>query len=185
LPSEPGTFRILAVSGSLRAASSNGTIVRVAQRVAPDGIHVDLYHGLASLPHFNPDLDRELDDPRLPEVVRALRREVATVDALVISSPEYAHGVPGSLKNFLDWLVGGAEMVDKHVALWSTAPHAIHAQASLAETLRTMTAVLVTEAGLAISLDGRTDDAEVAADAQVAAPIVQALNALRRMAAAR
>ncbi len=96
------TFRITAISGSLRAASSNGTIVRAAAPLAPTGILVDAYVGLSSLPHFNPDLDRELGDARLPAAVRALREQLAAAGALLIASPEYAHGVPGSLKNALD-----------------------------------------------------------------------------------
>ena len=170
----------MAISGSLRAASSNGTIVRAAVRLAPAGIRVEAYVGLSSLPHFNPDLDRELGDARLPAPVRALRQQLAAADALVISSPEYAHGVPGSLKNALDWLVGGVEMVEKRVALWNTAPHAVHAQASLSETLRTMSAVLVTEASLSMSLGGHTDDAAVAADPVIAPQLSGALDALRR-----
>jgi NAD(P)H-dependent FMN reductase len=75
--------------------------------------------------------------------VRELRAAIAASDAVLISSPEYAHGVPGVLKNALDWLVGGPEMVEKRVALVNTSPHATHAQASLAETLRTMSVTLV------------------------------------------
>jgi NAD(P)H-dependent FMN reductase len=172
------TFRVLAMSGSLRERSSNLAILRAARLVAPAGMHVDLYEGLGALPHFNPDLDRELDDPQLPPAVRALRADLAAADALVISSPEYAHGVPGSLKNALDWLVGGAEMVARRVALWSTAPHAVHAQAALAETLRTMSAELVAAAGLSISLGGK-DESAIAADPGLAARIGAALEALR------
>jgi chromate reductase len=177
------TFRVLAISGSLRRASSNGAIVAAAARLAPTGVVVEIYDGLATLPHFNPDLDRALDDPLLPEPVRALRRAVDAADALVISSPEYAHGVPGSLKNALDWLVGGSEMVEKPVALWNTAPHATHAQASLAETLRTMSARLVPEAELSLGVRGRDADG-IVADADLGPRVRLALSALRRSAAA-
>lgn len=138
-----GTLKILAISGSLRAASSNSAVLRVAARVAPPGIAVNIYNGIDRLPYFNPDLDRGFEDPLLPAPVRELRAAIAESDALLISSPEYAHGVPGVLKNALDWLVGGPEMVGKRVALLNTAPHATHAQASLAETLRTMSVELV------------------------------------------
>ncbi|HET7188654.1 MAG TPA: NAD(P)H-dependent oxidoreductase [Gemmatimonadaceae bacterium] len=178
----PSPVRVLAISGSLRRASSNGAILRAAIELAPAGVVVELYDGLATLPHFNPDLDRTLDDPLLPSPVRALRAAIGSAHALLISSPEYAHGVPGSLKNALDWLVGGSEIVDKPVALWNTAPHATHAQASLAETLRTMSVRLVAEADLSLSLGGR-DHAQVAADPALAARLVHALDALRRAAA--
>jgi chromate reductase len=145
---------------------------------------VELYDGLATLPHFNPDLDRALDDPLLPHQVRALRAAVDAADAVVISSPEYAHGVPGSLKNALDWLVGGSEIVDKPVALWNTAPHATHAQASLAETLRTMSAHLVPEANVSVAVRGLSA-AEIAVDRDVAERLGNALQTLRQIASRR
>jgi NAD(P)H-dependent FMN reductase len=174
-------FRVLAISGSLRHASSNGAILSAAARLAPPGVTVDIYQGLGTLPHFNPDLDRALDDPLLPEPVRALRRAVEEAGALVISSPEYAHGVPGSLKNALDWLVGGSEMVEKPVALWNTAPHATHAQASLAETLRTMSVRLVPEASLSLALRGQDTDA-IVASGYIRADLARVLDALRQSA---
>lgn len=176
-------FQVVAICGSLSAVSSNKLLLETAIRLAPPGIRVTLFDGLATLPQFNPDLDRTLDDSALPPAVRAMRAEIAAANALVISSPEYAHGVPGSLKNALDWLVGGAEMVAMPVALWNTAPHATHAQASLAETLRTMSARLVSEAALSISLRGRPRDVDgLAADVAVSEPLVAALDALRREA---
>jgi chromate reductase len=153
-------------------------VLRVAARVAPAGIEVQIYDGIDRLPYFNPDLDREFDDPLLPDSVRELRSAIATADAVLISSPEYAHGVPGVLKNALDWLVGGPEMVGKRVALLNTSPHATHAQASLAETLRTMSVMFVSEASIAIALPrGESDDALVAI-AVVADAIRDALAAL-------
>lgn len=178
----PSPVRVLAICGSLRRTSSNAAILGAAVALAPAGVVVEHYADLAALPHFNPDLDRALDDPLLPAPVRALRAAIGRADALLISSPEYAHGVPGSLKNALDWLVGGSEIVEKPVALWNTAPHATHAQASLAETLRTMSVRLVTDANLSLSLGGRSD-VEVAADPTLASRLVHALDVLRRAAA--
>jgi len=171
-------LKILAISGSLRAASSNSAVLRVASRVAPEGIDVVVYSGIDRLPYFNPDLDREIGDPLLPEPVRELRAAIASSDAVLISSPEYAHGVPGVLKNALDWLVGGPEMVGKRVALLNTSPHATHAQASLKETLRTMSVTLVSEASIAIALPrGASDDALVA-NGSIALALSIALQAL-------
>jgi NAD(P)H-dependent FMN reductase len=156
--------RILGISGSLSAASSNTALLRAVAEVAPAGVEVVLYEGLGGLPHFNPDLDRDLDDPRLPAAVRELRARVGEADALLISSPEYAHGVPGSLKNALDWLVGASEMPGKPVALVNASPHAVHAQASLAETLRTMSAAVVPGSPFPVRLAGRGRRLEEVAD---------------------
>lgn len=147
-------MRILAISGSLRAASSNSAILRIAAEEAPPGIEVRLDDGIGTLPFFNPDLDGALDDPALPASVRALRAAIAEADVVLISSPEYAHGISGVMKNALDWLVGGAEMVDKRVVLFNTAPHATHAHAAIEETLRTMSVRLDADAALSIAMRG-------------------------------
>ncbi|MEO7456514.1 MAG: NAD(P)H-dependent oxidoreductase [Gemmatimonadaceae bacterium] len=166
------------MSGSLRARSSNSAILRIASRMAPEGMVVEIFAGLDRLPFFNPDNDRELDDPTLPATVKRMRAALASADALVISSPEYAHGVSGMMKNALDWLVGGPEMVEKRVAVFNTSPHATHAHSALLETLRTMSAHVVDEACVSIALPrGRSDD-DLASDAAVTAPLVAALGAL-------
>lgn len=179
-------MRILAISGSLRAVSSNTTLLRVAAAVAPAGVEVALYDGLARLPHFNPDLDRVLDDPNLPQSVQELRSQIGAADGVLISSPEYAHGVPGSLKNALDWLVGGSEMPGKPVALINASPHAVHAQDSLAETLRTMSVELVAGSPFAVKLGAtRLDETGVSADPDATSAILGALLALGRAVQAR
>ena len=96
-------MRILAISGSLRAASSNTALLRAAGALAPEGVEVVLYEGLAGLPHFNPDLD-DLDTGTAPPAVVGFRSRLDASDGVSISSPEYAHGVPGAMKNAIDWV---------------------------------------------------------------------------------
>lgn len=172
--------RILAVSGSLRATSSNTALLRAAAALAPEGVAVELYDGIGRLPHFNPDLD---DDP--PEPVPDYRARLRAADAVLISSPEYAHGVPGVLKNALDWVVGSGELVYKPVALVNASPRSTHGQASLTETLTVMTASLVPEASVAVSMIGRKlDVAGIVADPGLSAALRSAVAALARAAAA-
>ncbi|MFL5539980.1 MAG: NADPH-dependent FMN reductase [Longimicrobiaceae bacterium] len=168
-------MRILAISGSLRAASSNTAVVEAARLLAPSGVEVVIYRGLGELPHFNPDVEMGV----LPPAVAELRAAVGGADALLVCSPEYAHGVPGSLKNALDWLVGGPEFVGKPVALVNASPRSVHAQAQLAETVATMSGVLVEGACVALPLAGRRmDAAAIAADPELAAMLADALAAL-------
>jgi len=128
---------IVAISGSLRGGSSNAALLRAAASVAPEGVRFVFYEGMNELPHFNPDLDSEESTP--PEPVRQLRELLIGADAILISSPEYAHGVPGAFKNMLDWLVSTGELVGKPVALLNAAPAGgEHAQNAILETLRTM-----------------------------------------------
>jgi NAD(P)H-dependent FMN reductase/ribosomal protein S18 acetylase RimI-like enzyme len=143
--------RVLALSGSLRRLSSNAVLLEAAAQLAPDPMHIVRFDRLGELPHFSPDLDGS--DPAT--VVTALRDELAAAEGLVISSPEYAHGIPGSLKNALDWLVSGVEIVGKPVLLLNASPMAMHAQAALRETLTTMAAVVLPEAQVVVPADGR------------------------------
>jgi NAD(P)H-dependent FMN reductase len=100
--------RVLAISGSLRTRSSNRALLSAAATLAPAGMEWDTYEGLAGLPHFSPDDDE--DGRPVPPAVAELRRRVIAAEGWIISSPEYAHGVPGSLKNALDWLVSCPEL---------------------------------------------------------------------------
>ena len=171
--------QILAISGSLRAKSSNTEVLRAAALLAPASVRVTLFAGLGDLPPFNPDLDGEGAIPPAP--VQALRRQVAAADALLICSPEYAHGVPGVLKNALDWLVSGPEIPYKPIGLLAASSRSAHAQASLAETLRTMSTVMVPGASITVPLDGRRLDAGgIAADPALAALLRAALDTLVR-----
>ena len=170
-------MKILTISGSLRARSSNTELLRAVQLVADPSLVFDHYDGLASLPHFNPDLDFEGATP--PEPVRDLRVRIAAADALLISSPEYAHGVPGSLKNALDWMVSDAAMLGKPIVLLNASARSTFAHPQLAETLRTMSTELVTEASLVVPLDGRRlDAAGIAADPALAPQLRTGLDAL-------
>ena len=95
--------------------------------------------------HFNPDVDGETDIP--PEPVREWRAAVAASDGVVISTPEYAHGVPGSLKNALDWLVSSGEMIDMPLVVLNASPAGgRHAQLSVTETLTMLSARVLMEA---------------------------------------
>ena len=161
-------MKIAAISGSLRAGSSNTAVLRAAARLAPAGVEVVLFEGIADLPFFNPDLDG--DD--VPAPVGAMRALIGSVDGLLISSPEYARGVAGVLKNALDWLVGSHEFPDKPVAQINTSPRATHALAALTLTLETMSARLVTEACVTLPLlGGAWDEHSIAADPAVAEPL--------------
>jgi NAD(P)H-dependent FMN reductase len=166
-------MRILAISGSLRVVSSNTALLRAAARLAPRGIEISLYEGLGDLPHFNPDLEGMEG-----KSVIDFRNQLKASDGVLISSPEYAHGVPGVLKNALDWLVGSGELVGKPIALLNASPRSTYAQASLIETIRVMSANIVAEASIAVPLPGRklTEDGMVK-DAEISSLVARAIEA--------
>jgi NAD(P)H-dependent FMN reductase len=167
--------RILGISGSVRRLSTNRAVIAAATQLAPSGAEVTTFDGLLPIPAFNPDVR----DSEITPAVHALRCAIDLCDAVIISSPEYAHGVPGALKNALDWLVGSGEFIDKPVAVINASSRASYAWASLVETLRTMSATIVEEASITLPLDGRAADASVIlADASLARTLADALETL-------
>lgn len=166
-------MKILAISGSLRAASHNTAVLVAAQRLLPTGVAVELFDGIGRLPFFNSDLETS---ERLPDEVAAFRQLVGTADGILISSPEYARGVSGVLKNALDWLVGSSEFPGKPVALINTSPRATHALAAVTLTLETMSADVIANASITLPLLGTTNDAaSIAATPELAEPLRAAL----------
>ncbi len=165
-------MRLVAISGSLRAASLNTSVLQAAQRLVPDSVEIELFDGIGLLPFFNSDLEAG----ELPEQVAGFRQVIAKADGILISSPEYARGVSGVLKNALDWLVGSEEFPGKPVALINTSPRATHALAALTTTLETMSAQLIKDASITLPLLGTTNDADsIAANPELADPLRDAI----------
>ena len=138
---------IMAISGSLRSESKNTVILRELKEHFSKKINIEIFEGLGLLPHFNPDI--EFQD--LP-AVEDYRRQLKKADVVLISTPEYAHGIPGSLKNALDWVVGSGELMDKKVGLlFSSSSEALFVQEQLIEVIKTMSADIKKESCLKIS----------------------------------
>ncbi|MBI3478977.1 MAG: NAD(P)H-dependent oxidoreductase [Nitrosomonadales bacterium] len=167
-------MKIFAISGSLRAASHNTALLHAAARVAPANIVIELYRDLGKLPPFNPDLEE--DDP--PAVAR-LREKLIEADAVLIASPEYAHGVSGVLKNALDWMVSSEAFVNKPVALLNASPRAVHAQAALKETLTVMSALVIEKSSITLPILGSGLSEElIVANFEISIALTEALRVL-------
>lgn len=167
-------MNILALSGSLRAASENTRLLRAAARLSSPEIEVTVYSGLGELPLFNPDIEFPS-----PAAVAALRTAINAADAVIIASPEYAHGVSGVIKNALDWMVGNESFVNKPVALLNAAPRARHAYLALRETVTMMSARVIDAACITLAqpITGMTGD-EIAQHPLHAPTLAQMLAAL-------
>jgi chromate reductase len=163
-------MKILAFCGSLRRVSMNAALLRAAARLAPAGSSVQIFGGLGVLPLFNPDLEASMPPP-----VRDMHAAISSCDALLIASPEYAHGVTAVLKNALDWLVSFEDFVGKPVAIFNASPRSVHADAALREILTTMSANIVTDACLALPLRGTGISEQGIFESPYAAQIRQAL----------
>lgn len=166
--------RLLGICGSLRANSFSSAILTALADATADLATFD-YADIGALPHFNQDL---YVDP-LPPPVRFLRDQISAADGLVIVSPEYNHGIPGVLKNALDWASrphNGSPLRNKPVLIVTSSPAVtggVRAQYQIRETVISALArplntpeIVVGQVGTKI-IDGRFDDPAVIAFAQL------------------
>jgi len=136
---------------------------------------ITLFGSLGEIPLFNPDI--EATDP---PAVANLRTQILAADGILIASPEYAHGVTGVLKNALDWMVGCEAFVDKPVALFNASPRAVHAQASLRETITVMSARIIDAASITLPILGaQLDESGIVFHAGISLALKQALQSFQ------
>ena len=160
--------RIVAICGSTRKESVNLTLIRIFADLSKDYFDVIIYNSIDELPHFNPDHDKGLDSA--PEVVKKFRQLLTNADGILICTPEYAMGVPGTLKNAIDWTVSSCEFNHKPTALITASTLGEKAHASLLETLTIIEANVTRETQLHIphikthiTSDGSIKDRETGA----------------------
>ena len=170
-------MRLLGLSGSQRRVSTNMALLRAMAAHAPATIKVEITDLIGQLPIFNPDNEGALT----PASVLALAGQIRAADGLIVACPEYAHGIPGGLKNALDWMVSRDEIPFKPVMLVRASTRSDIALGALQEVLRTMSLDLMPDVGFAIHLLGRASERmdEMFASADVQAEM---LNSLTRFA---
>lgn len=141
-------IKFFALSGSLREASYNTAALRALAENSPE--YIDIVIGdISKLPLFNPDLESEV----IPEL-EIIKSQLKSSSGLIISSPEYAHGISAPMKNVLDWLVSSSEFPEIPIMLVNTSPRATHALESLKEVLTTMSGIIIDVAYVSIPLLG-------------------------------
>jgi NAD(P)H-dependent FMN reductase len=157
---------VFAISGSTRAHSTNHNLIKAIADLMKDVFSVEVYEGVGRLPHFDPGLT----DAGVPAEVKLFCERIAAADGVIICTPEYAHGVPGSLKNAIDWTVGSAEFSHKPTVLITASTDGRFGHAALLETLRVIEAEGIDELNMVVpfvrtkvSAGGRiTDEATLA-----------------------
>jgi chromate reductase, NAD(P)H dehydrogenase (quinone) len=158
---------VLGICGSLRAASSNARLLAAAQILMPHGVEMHVTSCVERLPLFNPDVA-----PEESAIVREWVREMRAADGIVVSTPEYARGYPGALKNAFDWLVSTDAYVNKPFMLLNASSRSIVAQQTLTTVLETMSGVHIESASVTIPLLGTSlDIAGILADREFASAI--------------
>jgi chromate reductase, NAD(P)H dehydrogenase (quinone) len=138
--------KIAAICGSTRATSANLNLIKAITELTKDRFEITIFEGIGELPHFNPDNNNE----NISAKVIAFRQLISTADAVIICTPEYAHGIPGSLKNAIDWTVSTNEFSQKPVALITASTEGTYAHKAMLETLRVIEAKNIDKQNLLI-----------------------------------
>lgn len=113
-------IRVVGIAGSLRAGSLNRALLRAAAELAPNGMVLDIFD-LSGVPLYNGDVEAQGDPPG----VRAMKEAIASADGILLATPEYNHGVPGVMKNAVDWAsrpAGTAPLGGKPVGIIGASP---------------------------------------------------------------
>jgi NAD(P)H-dependent FMN reductase len=162
-------MKLLALCGSQRTQSMSGGLLRACRERAPAGVSITLFEEHKQFPLFNPELTE------LPAGVLVLYDAIDAADALLIASPEYAHGVTGTIKNTLDWLVGHSGFAGKPVAVLNPSSQSHHADDNLREILGMMSADLILDACVRVPVIGAGVAPNAIAASARFAPAIDAL----------
>lgn len=168
---------VIAICGSTKAASTNLSLIKAITALAKDHFDITLFDGLTDIPHFNPDLDTETP----PATVTNFRQALRNADGILICTPEYAMGVPGTLKNAIDWTVSSMEFSHKPVVLITASSLGQKGHASLLETLKVIEASMVPETQLLISFIKTKVKDDTIVDESVKAKVLELISALNEL----
>ncbi len=138
--------KVLAIIGSTRANSSNLRLVKCIQHMTADVFEMNIFNEIDTLPHFNPDLDKE--NP--PESIVHFRNLISEADGVLICTPEYVFTLPGSLKNALEWCVSATIFSQKPTGLITASANGMMGHESLQLVMKTIEANFTEETTLLI-----------------------------------
>ena len=166
------------MSGSIRSESTNGALLRAAAGMSSEFQFDVCAQEIAALPAFSPDLDGMGATP--PPAVAALRARIGRADGVIVSCPEYAHGVPGAFKNALDWIVSSGEFTDKPTLVWMASPSgAQQARLALLPTLKIIGARIVHDRSIQLARPNFNENGELLSET-IADAIAQDLKLLQQ-----
>ncbi len=137
-------IKILCLSGSLRENSSTHIVLNEVTNHQNSEVQFSVYDSLGKLPHFNDSAD-------VPDAVMNFREALKNSDGILFVTPEYAFGVPGTLKNALDWTVSSGEFVNKPTAVVVASTGGENAMQSLLLTLKAISANIAERSTLLVS----------------------------------
>ncbi len=141
------TKKVIAICGSTRQNSINHSLINAIVALSVGSLHINVFNGIANLPQFNPDYD----GAQVADAVADFRKQINEAEGIIICTPEYAHGIPGALKNAIDWTISSSQFPHKPTMLITAATDGSFAHNALMETLKAIEAKNVTNLQLVIS----------------------------------
>ena len=173
--------KVVAICGSTKANSTNLNLIKAIIDLTASRFTINIYKSLSEIPHFNPDLDHK--NP--PEEAVRFRKQLKEADGILICTPEYAMGVPGTLKNAIDWTVSSDEFSNKPTSLITASTAGQKAHAALLETLKIIGAEMTQQTQLVISFaktkindEGKITDAKTLIEVD---SLISAFDSLMKM----
>ena len=139
--------KVIAICGSTRQASINHTLIKAIVNLSAENLDIAIFDGIANLPQFNPDNDEE----NVADEVADFRQQVNNAEGIIICTPEYAHGVPGTLKNAIDWTISSSQFPHKPTMLITASTDGNFGHKALLETLKAIEAKNIDNLQLVIS----------------------------------
>lgn len=127
---------VIAISGSTRKNSINHSLIKAIVDLSAISLDITIFDGIENLPQFNPDND----GGHVAKEVSDFRQQLNDADGIIICTPEYAHGVPGALKNAIDWTVSSSQFPHKPTMLITASTGGYHGHKALMETLKAIEA---------------------------------------------
>ncbi len=170
--------RILAICGSTKPDSVNKRLIQAIAALTADYFEVTVFEDIAGIPHFNPVLDN--DTP--PASVVHFRGLLQEAQGILICTPEYAMGVPGTLKNAIDWIVSSCSFCYKPTALITASTHGLKGHQALLETLRVIESDITDDTHMVISyVRTKVNNEAMITDAETQDKVVSVLLALKAL----
>ena len=172
--------KVVAISGSTRRNSINHSLIRAIRELSAESLAITAFEGIADLPQFNPDHDGD----HVAREVSEFRQQLNGAEGVIICTPEYAHGVPGALKNAIDWTVSSSSFPRKPTMLITASTGGHYGHKALMETLKAIEAGNIDNLHLVIPLvktkvgmDGRITDQQTLTDVKgLIADFIETLN---------
>ena len=169
---------VFAIIGSASRNSSNARLVAKLAEMASDDFRITVLEDLKVLPHFDPELSVE----NTPEVVRKLRADIESADAVIICTPEYVFSIPSGLKNAIEWCISTTVFSDKPTGIITASADGQKGHEELQLIMRTVMASFTEETALLIrGVKGKISLAGEITDKQTGESLREFIAGLKRL----